>query len=124
MTFSGILQNIVEQCGGGIGAALMGTDGIPIDQFVTGSVPEGPLSEDIGTAGVEFNRILDEIRKASDGLAGGAMAETVVVLARFSLAFRPVDEDAFLVVVVAPDGNLAKARYLMRNSLSAIRDEL
>jgi predicted regulator of Ras-like GTPase activity (Roadblock/LC7/MglB family) len=52
------------------------------------------------------------------------MAETIVVLARFSLAFRPVDEDAFLVVVVAPDGNLGKARYLMRNSLSAIRDEL
>ena len=124
MTFSGILQNIVETCGGGINAALMGTDGIPIDQFVSDNVPEGPLSEDIGTAGVEFNRILDEIRKASDGLAGGAMTETVVVLARFSLAFRPVDEDAFLVVVVAPDGNLGKARYLMRNSLSAIRDEL
>ena len=124
MTFSRILQDIVEQCGGGIGAALMGTDGIPIDQFVAASVPEGPLSEDIGTAGVEFNRILDEIRKAADGLAGGAMAETVVVLARFSLAFRPVDDDAYLVVVVAPDGNLGKARYLMRNSLSAIRDEL
>ena len=124
MTFSKILQEIVESCGGGIGAALMGTDGIPIDQFVSGVVPEGPLSDDIGTAGVEFNQILGEIRKASDGLAGGTMLETVVVLSRFSLAFRPVDEDAYLVVVVAPDGNLGKARYLMRNSLSAIRDEL
>ncbi len=124
MTFSRILQGIVEQCGGGIGAALMGTDGIPIDQFVSSGVPDGPLSEDIGTAGVEFNRILEEIRKASDGLAGGAMTETVVVLANFSLAFRPVDADSYLVVVVAPAGNLAKARYLMRNSLSAICDEL
>ena len=124
MTFTRILQDLVERCGGGIGAALMGTDGIPIDQFVTDAVPEGPLSEDIGTAGVEFNRILDEIRKASDGLAGGAMSETVVVLSRFSLAFRPVDDDTYLVVVVAPDGNLGKARYLMRSSLNAIRDEL
>jgi len=124
MMFTNILRNIVESCGGGIGAALMGTDGIPIDQFVSDSVPDGPLSDDIGTAGVEFNRILDEIRKASDGLAGGVMRETVVVLSRFSLAFRPVDDDAYLVVVVAPDGNLGKARYLMRNSLSAIRDEL
>ena len=124
MMFTAILRGIVEQCGGGIGAALMGTDGIPIDQFVSGEVPDGPLSEDIGTAGVEFNRILDEIRKAADGLAGGAMSETVVVLTRFSLAFRPVDEESYLVVVVAPDGNLGKARYLMRNSLSAIRDEL
>ena len=124
MIFTRILQEIVERCGGGIGAALMGTDGIPIDQFVAETVPDGPLSEDIGTAGVEFNQILDEIRKASDGLAGGAVMETVVVLGRFSLAFRPVDDDAYLVVVVSPDGNLGKARYLMRNSLSAIRDEL
>ena len=124
MIFSRILQDIVERCGGGIGAALMGTDGIPIAQFVSDAVPDGPLSEDIGTAGVEFNRILDEIRKASDGLAGGTLSETVVVLSHFSLAFRPVDEDTYLLVVVAPDGNLGKARYLMRNSLIAIRDEL
>jgi len=124
MRFSEILRDIVEQCGGGIGAALMGIDGIPIDQFVTDRVPEGPLSEDIGTAGVEFNRILDEIRKASDGLAGGTLLETVVVLARFSLVFRPVDDESYLVVVVRPDGNLGKARYLIRNSLNAIRQEL
>ena len=124
MRFSEILRDIVEQCGGGIGAALMGIDGIPIDQFVTDRVPEGPLAEDIGTAGVEFNRILDEIRKASDGLAGGTLSETVVVLARFSLVFRPVDDESYLVVVVRPDGNLGKARYLIRNSLNAIRQEL
>ena len=124
MIFTRILQEIVEQCGGGIGAALMGTDGIPIDEFVSEVVPEGPLSEDIGTAAVEFNRILEEIHKASDALAGGAMSETVIVLRHFSLAFRPVDDDTYLVVVVRPDGNLGKARYLMRNSLSVIRDEL
>ena len=124
MIFTRILQEIVEQCGGGIGAALMGTDGIPIDEFVSEVVPEGPLSEDIGTAAVEFNRILEEIHKASDALAGGAMSETVIVLRHFSLAFRPVDDDTYLVVVVRPDGNLGKARYLMRNSLSAVRDEL
>ena len=124
MSFTRILQDIVERCGGGIGAALMGSDGIPIADFVSAAVPEGPLREDIGTAGVEFNRILEEIRKASDGLAGGAMAETVVVLSRFSLAFRPVDDDAYLVVVVAPDGNLGKARYLMRRHLLALREEL
>ncbi len=31
--FSEILQKIVEETGGGIGAVLMGYDGIAIDQF-------------------------------------------------------------------------------------------
>jgi len=124
MSFANILREIVEGCGGGIGAVLMGSDGIPIEQVVADRVPEGPLAEDIGTAGVEFTRILDEIRKASDALAGGAVAETVIVLSRFSLVFRAIDEDTYLTVVVAPDGNLGKARYLIRRSLLAIRHEL
>ena len=33
MSFASILRTIVEECGGGVGAALMGTDGIPIDQY-------------------------------------------------------------------------------------------
>ena len=124
MSFRTILQQILEDSGGCIGAVLMGSDGIPIEQVVAEDVPEGPLSEDIGTAGVEFSRILEEIRKASDALAGGAVSETVVVLARFSLVFRAVDDETFLAAVVGPDGNLGKARYLMRRHLLAIRQEL
>jgi predicted regulator of Ras-like GTPase activity (Roadblock/LC7/MglB family) len=124
MSFANALAEIVSGCGGGIGAVLVGPDGIPIDQVVVSSAPEGPLSEDVSTAGVEFGRILDEIRKAGDALAGGAVVETVVVLSRFSLVFHPVDADVMLVVIVDPDGNLGKARYLIRRTLPAIRAEL
>jgi predicted regulator of Ras-like GTPase activity (Roadblock/LC7/MglB family) len=102
----------------------MGSDGIAIAEYRGGQVPDGPLSEDIGVAGVEFSRILEEMRKAADALGGGAVVETVAVLARFSLIFRSVDAETFLVVVVTPDGNLGKARYLMRRQLLAIRQEL
>jgi predicted regulator of Ras-like GTPase activity (Roadblock/LC7/MglB family) len=124
MSFASLLREIVEGCGGGIGASLMGSDGIPIEEVVVSPAPEGPLAEDIAVAGVEFGRILDDIRKASDSLEGGAVQETVVLLSRFTLVFRPVDEDVFLVLVLAPDGNLGKARYLIRRQLLAIRQNL
>ena len=124
MSFEAILKDIVVSCGGGIGAALMGSDGIPIAEFVAPQAPDGPLTEDIGVAGVEFGRILEETRKAADALGGGAVVETLVVLARFSLLFRSVDDETFLVVALTPDGNLGKARYLMRRLLLAIRQEL
>ena len=75
-------------------------------------------------AGVEFGRILDEIRKASDALGGGALRETVVSLARFTLVLHSVDDDTFLVMALLPDGNLGKARYLLRRHLPAIRAAL
>lgn len=124
MSFDAILSEIVEGCSGCAGAVLMGSDGIPIAEVVTDQVPEGPLAEEIGTAGVEFTRILEEIRKAADALGGGAMNETVVSLARFTLVFRAVDAETFLAVVVTPDGNLGKARYLMRRNLLTLRQEL
>ena len=124
MSFISILQEIVNGCGGGLGAALMGSDGIPIEEVAVSRAPDGPLTEDIAIAGVEFGRILEEIRKASDSLSGGAVHETVVLLSRFTLVFRPVDDDVFLVLVLAPDGNLGKARYLIRRQLLAIRQNL
>jgi len=124
MSFRSILRSIVEECGGGLGAVLMGADGIPIEEYVTDRIPEGPLQEDIGSAGVEFSRILEEIRKAADALGGGAVHETVVSLARMSLVFRPIDAETFLALVISTDGNLGKARYLIRRHLLAIRQEL
>jgi predicted regulator of Ras-like GTPase activity (Roadblock/LC7/MglB family) len=124
MSFASILRSIVDECGGGLGAALMGNDGIPIDQVMASAPAASPLGDDVGAAGVEFGRILDEIRKASDALGGGTLAETVVSLARFTLVLRHVDDDTFLVLALAPDGNLGKARYLIRRHLIALRDEL
>ena len=37
---------------------------------------------------------------------------------------RVVDEETYLVLVVGPNGNAGKARFLMRRQLMALRDEL
>jgi predicted regulator of Ras-like GTPase activity (Roadblock/LC7/MglB family) len=121
MIFVPILRAIVEACGGGIGAALMGNDGIPIEEFAL-ETPE--LDFDVATAGVEFGRILEDVRKASDAMAGGPVGEITIQTGRFSLIFSTVDEDLFLVLAIAPDGNLGKARYLIRRHMLAIRQEL
>ena len=124
MSFTSILREIVENCEGGLGAALMGNDGIPIEEFsAEGAEGEGAAPE-ISMLGVEFGRVLEEVRKASDSVRGGALCETVFSLSRFLLIFQPVDEDTFLLLALAPDGNLGKARYLMRRQMLALRQEL
>lgn len=124
MSFGDLLSKIVDDCGGGIGVALMGSDGIAIEQRMASDPPVALDAEDVGAAGVEFGRILDEIGKASDSLGGGALGEIVVRLARFTLIFQLVDAENFLVLALAPDGNLGKARYLIRSQLHALRDLL
>jgi predicted regulator of Ras-like GTPase activity (Roadblock/LC7/MglB family) len=129
MNFEAILRTIVEECGGGVGAALMGNDGIPIEEFTAsqsaGSSAAGEVGQpvEVGTAGVEFGRILLDIRRASDALGGGALEETIIRVKGFTLIFQPVDDENFLVLALARDGNLGKARYLIRRHVNAIRQE-
>lgn len=120
MSFENILQTVLDECGGGLGAMLMGSDGIPIAE----ARAENPGAADIGTAGVEFARILSEIHKASGAINGGGVREVVVGLERFSLLFRNIDDDVIFVLALANDGNLGRARYLMRRHLLAIRQQL
>ena len=124
MSFESILGRIVADCGGGIAAALMENDGIQIAQVRGEGSLQQAMDDDIGSTGVEFSRILGEIRKAADILGAGALHETIVCLSRFSLLFRLIDDDIFLVLAISPDGNLGKARYLMRRHQLDLRAEL
>ena len=125
MSFERSLQTIVDECGGGYGAALMGLDGIAIAQVAaTESPADDPLDGDVTNAGVEFGRLLVDMTKASDALGTGLLREAVVSLDRVSLVFHSVDDDLVLVLAISPDGNLGKARYLIRRSLIDIRSEL
>ena len=123
MAFARLLHGIVDGCRGGLGAALLGYDGMPIEEVLSPSAPE-TLSEELSTAGVEFGRILSDIRKASDALAGGALLDVTVRLSRMSFVFCGVDDETFIAVAVAPDGNTGQARYLIRRQMPALRAEL
>jgi predicted regulator of Ras-like GTPase activity (Roadblock/LC7/MglB family) len=119
MSFEPTLQKMIDGVGGALGAALMGADGIPVAE-----VGAGEGNELVGGAGVEFGRILDEVRKGADALGAGRLDELVITLARCTLVFRSVDDELFLVVALAPDGNLGKARFQVRRHLLDLREQL
>jgi predicted regulator of Ras-like GTPase activity (Roadblock/LC7/MglB family) len=129
MNFTSTLRTIVDECGGGIGAALMGSDGIPIEQVEARELPgssgdAAAVGEEIAALGVEFGRILDEARKAADSLGGGPVEEACLRMARFWVLLRTLDAETFLVLVLTPEGNLGKARFLMRRHLAELREHL
>lgn len=124
MNFEPTLRKMVEGVSGAIGIALMGSDGIPIAELYAPGVDAAASDGEVSAAGVEFGRILDEVRKAADAIGGGRLEETVIGLARYWLLFRVVDEELFLVVALEPRGNLGKARFLMRRFLLDLQQQL
>ena len=120
MTFDAILSAILNDCGHGLGAALMGPDGIAIEQIEVAGEPQ----VDPVALGVEFGRILSETRKAADAVGAGSVEELVVSAAGFWVALRMLDDENFLLLALSPEANLGKARFVLRRYAASIRAEL
>jgi predicted regulator of Ras-like GTPase activity (Roadblock/LC7/MglB family) len=123
MSFDEILKKIVTPCTGSLGAALMGSDGIPIAQVTTPSA--GSDAEDeVSILSVELGRILAETQKASDSSGTGVLEEVTVQMERATAILRRVDEETYLVVVLGPEANAGRARFDIRRRLLELREQL
>jgi predicted regulator of Ras-like GTPase activity (Roadblock/LC7/MglB family) len=117
--FDNILQQIVEGTGGGIGAVLMGYDGIAIDQYFCPVV-----DADLQLMAVEYANVLKEIRKAAEILDTGVMEEVSIRTERFHVIIRMINQEYFVALTLERDGNVGKGRYLLLRDAAVLREAL
>ena len=107
--FSEHLKSVVDQVDGGVGALLMGLDGIAVESYVADG-----NKMDITTLGMEFSFILGQVKKASDILRLGGVNELTIKAESLYLVVRMLTADYFMAVVLTGEGNYGKCRFLMR----------
>ena len=117
--FAETLKKVVDNIEGGIAAVIMGLDGIAVDSYVK-------LDDrvDVNTVAMEFSFILTQVRKAGDSLAVGNLEELSVKAQRLLLVCRMLSAQYFIAIVMAPEGNFGKARYLARLAQPALVAQL
>jgi len=117
--FAETLKKVVDNIEGGIAAVVMGLDGIAVDSYIK-------LDDrvDVNTVAMEFSFILGQVRKAGDSLAVGSLEELSVKAQRLLLVCRMLSPQYFIAIVMAPEGNFGKARYLARLAQPALVAEL
>ena len=120
MTFREILEHVVGQTPGALAGAIMGTDGVPIEEY---SVPGADI--DLNTLTIEFGAVIQQLRKVSGSLYGqvDALEEIVLGTRDHQLLFRPIDDDYVFVVALEPLGMVGKVRYLVRSVMEDLREE-
>jgi len=117
--FAEILKKVVDNVDGGLGAVVMGLDGIPVETYTRQAD-----RVDITTIGMEFSFILTQVRKASESVKVGAFEEMSVKADSLVVVFRMLSPQYFLGVAIASDGNFGKCRYLMRLAAPKLVAEL
>ncbi len=119
MSFQSILKELVETGNNGLASAIMGFDGLPVAKHVV----QGAEC-DVETIGVEYGKVLDEIKNASAILKLGEVEEVVVRTLGVDVLMRVINSEYFLAFAIGQKANAGKARFLLRKAVSRARDEL
>ncbi len=117
--FKTILKDIVEGTGGGIGAVLMGYDGLAIENFFKPC--EGV---DLQLVAVEYANILKEIKKTAEILNTGNMEEVAIKTERFHVVIHTLNDEYFVALTLENGGNFGKGRYLLMRESTRLRQAL
>ncbi|MCP3984863.1 MAG: hypothetical protein GY723_10775 [bacterium] len=123
MSFENLLNKIIEPCAGTLGAALMGSDGIPIAQVLAVGA-EADAEDEVSILSVELGRILSECQKLADSTESGLPEELTLQMERIGAVVRRVDEENYLVVAISPGSNAGRVRFGIRRHLFELRELL
>ncbi len=117
--FAESLRKIVEEVPGGLGAVLMGYDGIAVDQHFR-SVD----GIDLTLVAVEYAAVLKEIKNAAQILRTGELEEVTIVTTCFNVLIRTLNDDYFVALTLEREGNTGKGRFLLLRESVPLREGL
>ena len=117
MSFSDIMKQVVNGTEGALGALVVGLDGIPVEEFSVSS------EIDLQSMTVEYSSLLKEIEKGSQTADMGSTKEVTVIADKAMIMLRRLNNEYFFVLVMKPEGNFGKGRFLLRMSVPKLLKE-
>src|SRR6476619_7648529 len=105
--FKEMLDTIIEHTEGGLGALIMGTDGIAVEKVLG----EAGADANLDIAAAEFTSLVRSAQRAGNDTGLGGVRELVVSLERSVLIMRLLSRDYFVVLALGAEGNLGRGRF-------------
>ena len=117
MSFSDILKEVVNGTDGALGALVVGLDGIPVDEYTVSN------EVDLQSMTVEYSTLLKELEKGSQAAQMGSTKEVTVIADKAMIMLRRLTDEYFFVLIIKPEGNFGKGRFLLRMSVPKLLRE-
>lgn len=110
--FKAALESILERTEGSLGALIMGVDGIHVERVLSA---EGQAAN-LDVAATEITSLIRSARRTGSDVELGEPQEMILIYPRAALVVRMLGADYFLLLAVAPDGNLGRGRFEARKA--------
>ncbi len=118
MAFLEILKEMVDGVEGSIAATIMGMDGLSIQHYAASG------EYDVDAVGVEYGKVIDEIKHASTLLNLGEVEEVIVSTHGTDVLLRMITTEYYIAFVMGHNANAGRARYFLRKAAVKAKEEL
>ena len=118
--FTQMLERALNGTPGAVAVTLMGFDGIEIETINNGSADD----VDAQSTAVELGHVASQLKRISEGIGTGEMNELTVQTGALTTVLRPLTDEYFVALALAPGGSTGKARYLLRVISPGLTKEL
>ncbi len=117
MDFSDILKEAVDKVDGAVAAMILASDGIPVQEYVTEKLI------DLTGLGAEASAMIRDVGYAAENLGLGQAREFSIVSDTCGIIMRKINEEYYLSLVIKPEGNYGKGRYVLKTMIPKIEHE-
>lgn len=117
MMFTDILKEAVENVEGVVGALIIGSDGITIEDYLIDS----PI--DSQSFGAEYSTLLKDMERASESLGIGTANEISVISEGCIVVMRRIKREYFIALIMKPEANFGKGRFILKRAIPKLEKE-
>lgn len=117
MSFSETLKEAVTKVDGAVSAMIIGADGMPVEEYAVTKI----ISLD--DLGAEASQMIKDINIAARNLGLGEAKEFSIISDLCGIIMRKINSEYYLALVIQPDGNYGKGRFVLKSLVPKIAAE-
>jgi predicted regulator of Ras-like GTPase activity (Roadblock/LC7/MglB family) len=118
MNFSDALKETVEKVDGAVSAMIIAADGIPVQEYAAEKLI------DLTGLGAEASAMIRDVGLAAENLGLGEAREFSIVSDTCGIIMRKINDEYYLALVIKPEGNFGKGRFILKTAVPKIEWEL
>jgi predicted regulator of Ras-like GTPase activity (Roadblock/LC7/MglB family) len=117
MNFLEILEEIVGKVDGAVSAMIIASDGIPVQEYASERLI------DLTGLGAEASAMIRDVALAAENLGLGEAREFSIISDVCGIIMRKINDEYYLALIIRPDGNYGKGRFVLKTVVPKIEKE-
>jgi predicted regulator of Ras-like GTPase activity (Roadblock/LC7/MglB family) len=117
MNFTDVLKETVDKVDGAVSAIIIASDGIPVEEYVAERLI------DLTGLGAEASAMIRDIELAAENLRLGEAREFSIISDICGIIMRKINNEYYLALIIKPEGNYGKGRYVLKTAVPKIEGE-